>query len=89
MSKSLEELRDEYIESCDNESGSFLQRDLEKIRRKAWDAAIKAVSEREKKFIKRTEAVISFLDGINDKTIVEIEVYNSLSEALKECRGIK
>lgn len=89
MSKSLEELKNEFLNQASNnvdkcpECGFYSLSKLED----AWDAAIKAVSEREKKFIKRTEAAISFLDGINDKTIAEIEVYNSLSEALKECRG--
>jgi len=35
MTKSKEELAREYSESCDNESGSFLSRDLVKIRKKA------------------------------------------------------
>ena len=59
MSNSLEELKNEYVESCDNESGSFLQRDLENIRRKAWDAAIKAVSERGKKLMEEIEKIKS------------------------------
>jgi len=68
MSKSLEELKNEYVESCDNESGSFLQRDLENIRRKAWDAAIKAVSERENKLAD----AISVIRGI----VIQIDKAN-------------
>lgn len=43
--KQLDNKAKEYAESCDNESGSFLQRDLEKIRNKAFKSGASYVAE--------------------------------------------
>lgn len=85
----IEQFPEIWDDAYDIEMGSRYHRLMTSCMLAGWFAAIKAVSEREKKFIKRTESAISFLDGINDKTIAEIEVYNSLSEALKNYRGMK
>lgn len=86
MRKSLEELKNEYIQSCDNQSGCFLQRDLEKIRAKAWDTAIKAVSDVESEALKFIKEKIEYHKQAyslelfpNSKTIDDNSTKDSIS----------
>ncbi|MFN3453453.1 MAG: hypothetical protein ACK41T_00735 [Pseudobdellovibrio sp.] len=77
--KQTEEMN-KFINSQDNESGSFLSKDLIKIRKKSYEAGYKSAMEKAK-------VLEDSLDEILSVNELEDWIKDTLSQALNKYRG--